>query len=536
MNCPNCKNPVSPNARFCGTCGQVVQSAAAADPSMRPPPSPIVPGVPGAAAVAAGPATGASSAWTATQTALPGILQRIKNILVSPRIEWPVIASEPTSIQQLFIGYVLPLAALVALLTFIRMSLIGVSMPFGGTLRMPLVSSLESAVISCVFGCLGVFIAGLIINGLAPTFGGTRDTRQALKVAAYSFTPAYLSSVLALSPVMPRLLQFVAGLYGIYLLYLGLPVVMRSAGERAVGYTAAVVICTILLGILFGVMAGALGIFGHASGLMGSNAGLMGYDTAQSRLIAQQQGAAAVGNIIGSALGTDAQGKAGLTAALSNLAKAGEQSMAATSAANSAPINAPLAPPASQSAAPATSSAADSAPTLAAVGGLASALGGALAGDHRVEVVDFKSLTALLPPDLPGMRRTDSRGETQAAIGVKTASATGTYQGDNGAAMHIEITDLSAVSGLIGLAGALEQESTSQSDTGFERNASIGGRSVHEKYDSRARHGELTVMLAKRFQVELTGDGVDISTLEQALGHMDLGRLESMKDQGGSAK
>jgi hypothetical protein len=533
MNCPNCKNPVSPNARFCGTCGQVVQSVAAPGEPMAPPPSPR-PAVPNGAGASS--AAAVSSAWSATQTALPGILQRIKNILVSPRTAWPVIASEPTSIQQLFVGYVLPLAALAALMTFIRMSLIGVNMPFGGTLRMPLVSSLESALISCVFGCLGVFIAGLIINGLAPTFGATRDTRQALKVAAYSFTPAYLSSVLALSPVMPRLLQFVAGLYGIYLLYLGLPVVMRSAGERAVGYTAAVVICTILLGILLGVLAGALGIFGHASGLMGSNAGLMGYDTAQSRLIAQQQGAAAVGSLIGSALGTDAQGKAGLTAALSNLAKAGEQSMAATSAANGAPINAPLGLPASQSAAPPTNGAADSAPTLAAVGGLATALGGALAGDHRVEVVDFKSLTALLPADLPGMRRTDSRGETQAAIGVKTASATGTYQGDNGAAMHIEITDLSAVSGLIGLAGALAQESTSQSDTGFERNASIGGRSVHEKYDSRARHGELTVMLAKRYQVELTGDGVEISTLEQALGRIDLGRLESMKDQGGSPK
>lgn len=533
MNCPNCKNPVSPNARFCGTCGQAVQSAAAADDRSAPRPSPIAGGVPGGAA-AASTAPGASAAWSAAQASLPGILQRIKNILISPRTEWPVIASEPTSIQQLFVVYVLPLAALVAVMTFVRMSLIGVNIPFGGTLRMPLAASLESALLGCVFGCLGVFLVGLIINGLAPTFGGSRDTRQALKVAAYSFTPGYLSSVLALSPVMAGLLQFVAGLYGIYLLYLGLPVLMRSAGERAVGYTAAVVICTVLLGILLGVLGGVFGLFGHASGLMGSNSGLMGNDSAQSQLAAQQQAATVVGNIMGSALGTDAHGKAGLTAALSNLAKAGEQ--AAATADNNSPLNAPVNAPSAVSAAPATGSAADNAATLAAVGGLATALGGALGGDHRVEVVDFKSLTALLPPDLPGMKRTGARGETQAAIGVKTASATGTYQGDHGEAMNIKITDMSAVSGLIGLAGALAQESTSQSDTGFERNETLGGRYVHEKYDSLGRRGELTVLLAKRYQVEVTGNGVNMSTLEQALGRIDLGRLESMKDQGGTPK
>jgi len=68
-----------------------------------------------------------------------------------------------------------------------------------------------------------------------------------MKVAAYSLTPACLSSILALSPVLPTLLQFLAGCYGIYVLYLGLPVVMRAPKERALGYTATVVICTILM-------------------------------------------------------------------------------------------------------------------------------------------------------------------------------------------------------------------------------------------------------------------------------------------------
>jgi hypothetical protein len=314
--------------------------------------------------------------------------------------------------------------------------------------------------------------------------------------------------------VLPSLLQFVVLCYGLYVLYLGLPVVMRSPRERALGYTATVVICTFLLGIVLSLAAGALGIFTHSTGFAGSNAA--------ARAAAQEQGAATVGNVIGNALGTDAQGKAGLTAALSNLAKAGEQNSAATTPTDNA----------TQGAAPANSSPADSAQNAgAAVGGLLGALGGALGGDHPKQAVDFKSLTPLLPTDLPGMTRTDARGESQSAIGVKTASATGTYQGGGGT-VHVEISDMTAVSGLIGMAGAMVQNTTSESDSGFERERVIDGRSVHEKYDIPSKHGELTVMVAKRFQVGVNGDGVDMNTLEQSLRRIDLARLESMKDQG----
>ena len=73
-----------------------------------------------------------------------------------------------------------------------------------------------------------IFLIGLIINALAPRFAGTSDRRQALKTAAYAFTPAWLSAVFGLLPGVAPLLQFVAGLYGIYLLYLGLPTMMRG--------------------------------------------------------------------------------------------------------------------------------------------------------------------------------------------------------------------------------------------------------------------------------------------------------------------
>jgi hypothetical protein len=435
-----------------------------------------------------------------------------------------VIAPEPTSIAQLYIGYVMPLSALAAILSFVHMSLIGVSVPFAGAIRTPMASGLMYSIAAFGFGLVGLFLVGLIINALAPTFSGVRDQRQALKVAAYSLTPAWLSAVLALSPILPTLLQLIAGLYGIYVLYLGLPIVMRSPREKAVGYTAAVVICTILLGILFGVLSIAAGRLGLMPGSVAS-------DSAAQAAAGQEQGANIVGNIIGNALGTDDKGKAGLTAALSNLVKAGQQptSGGANGADNSSSGG--------QGNASANNTTSDSAQNpMAAAGGLLTALGGALGGNHRVEVVDFKALTPLLPGSLPSMKRLDAKGENQAAVGVKTASATANYQGDNGTGVQIVISDMSGVSGLLDLAGALVQSTTSQSDSGYEKDTVISGRSVHEKFDAKARKGDLSVLLTKRFQVEITGDGVDMSSLEQALGQVDLAHLESMKDQGAQPK
>ncbi len=518
MNCPKCQNPLAPNARFCGVCGQPVAAA--------PSPERVAAAPSGTGASGASAATASWSVPPPSLPALPGLLERIKNILLTPRAEWPIIASEPTVPAQLFVGYVAPLALLAAVMAFIHVSLIGVSMPFGGALRTPVLSGVITAAMTVVFACVGVFLIGVIINFLAPTFGGTRDLRQALKCSAYSLTPAYLGAVLALSPVMATLLQLLAGCYGLYVLGLGLPVLMRSPKERAVGYTATVVVCTFLLGIVFTFASMALGIAGHASGLMGSNE------------VSQQQSAEAVGNIIGGALGTDAKGKAGLSAALNNLVKAGEQSEAATGSAKAPDAPAATTTAAGSNSAGAGGSAANTTAQnpAAAVGGLMNALGGALGGDHPVAVVDFHALTALLPTTVAGMKRTDARGESQGAMGVKTASATGMYQGDNGTRIQVEITDMSAVSGLMGLAGSMVQSTTSESTTGFERDQAVGGRTVHERFDNAAKHGVLTALVAKRYQVELTGEGVEMGTLEQALGGVDLGRLEAMKDQGGPAK
>ncbi len=189
---------------------------------------------------------------------LAGLVERIRNIVTAPRAEWPVIAAEPTSIRRLYSGYVAPMAAFAAAMSFIRMSIVGVTPPWGGTIRTSVASALMASVVTFVLGLIGLLLVGLIINMLAPAFSGGRNPRQALKTAAYALTPAWLGTALTFLP-LGSFLQLVAGLYGIYVLYLGLPVMMGIPRAKADGYAVAVVVCTILVGILFGAVGAVLG-------------------------------------------------------------------------------------------------------------------------------------------------------------------------------------------------------------------------------------------------------------------------------------
>ena len=228
-------------ARFCAHCGQPL-NASSPEEAIPPGGSDAGPGV-----------------WNAgAAVSAHSLIERAKRILLTPNSEWPIIEAEATSVSQLFKGYLVPLAAFAAVMSFIRMSLIGV-----GFWHLPVITGLLYALLRFGSVLLGIYLVGLIIDGLAPTFAGQRNQRQALKTAAYAFTPAALGALLGLFPVLGPVLQLVAALYSIYLLYLGLPLLMRSPQDKAVGYTATAVVCTIFVLLLLGIV---MSVFGRMTG------------------------------------------------------------------------------------------------------------------------------------------------------------------------------------------------------------------------------------------------------------------------------
>jgi hypothetical protein len=189
------------------------------------------------------------------------LIERAKNIVLQPKSEWDVIVDEDTATGDLYKSYIAPLAAIGPVASFLGLSLIGTSVPFLGTIRMPILSGLSMAIVSYVMALVGVFVISLVIDYLAPTFGGEKNQGQALKLAAYSMTPAWLAGVLHLIPML-GVLVLLASLYGLYLLYLGLPVLMKAPQDKALPYTAVVVVCAIVVSVIIGAVAGMFGSMG----------------------------------------------------------------------------------------------------------------------------------------------------------------------------------------------------------------------------------------------------------------------------------
>ncbi len=173
------------------------------------------------------------------------LVERVKAILLTPATEWPVIEQEQATVGGLYTGYIAPLAAIAPIAGLIGMSVFGMRLPLLGTYRMPIGSALMSAIVHYVLALVSVYVLALIIDALAPTFGGQPNRIQALKVAAYASTASWLAGIFAIVPALSIL--GLLGLYSLYLIYLGLPVLMRAPPEKAAGYTGAVVVSAVVL-------------------------------------------------------------------------------------------------------------------------------------------------------------------------------------------------------------------------------------------------------------------------------------------------
>jgi Yip1 domain len=181
------------------------------------------------------------------------LVERAKNILLQPKQEWPVIDAEATSVGDLYRNYIAILAAVPVVAAFIGTSIVGISLPGMGSLRIPFGAGVTRMIMSYVLGLVGVYILALIINALAPSFAGQKNFLQALKVAAYSSTASWLAGIFAVLPLLGIL--GLLGLYSLYLIYTGLPTLMKTPADKALSYTVVVIVCAIVLFILIGALS-----------------------------------------------------------------------------------------------------------------------------------------------------------------------------------------------------------------------------------------------------------------------------------------
>ena len=411
------------------------------------------------------------------------LIARVQAILLTPKTEWPVIAAEPETVAGLYKKYILILAAIPAVAGFIKGSLIGVSVPFLGTVRTPVGMGITAMIVSYALTLGLVYLLALIINALAPNFGGEKNPIQALKVAAYSYTAGWVASIANIVPWIGWLVALAGAIYGIYLLYLGLAPTMRNPEEKSVLYTVVIVVIGFLLSLVIGAIVGGI----TAAGTMAA-------------------GAAAIGST-GSNISVDKDSALGKLAAIG--AQMEKQSKKLEAAQKSGDANA-QAEAASQM------------------------LGAVLGGGDRVEALAPDAIKPFLPERRGDFKRESMSVERSGAMGVQVSTGSARYVDANGTRLELEITDMGGAKGIMALAGFAGIEQDRQTEYGYEKTYKQDGRLVHEQWDNSSRSGEFGIVLGDRFAVKLSGygEGLDANILKAALGKLDLAGLEALRNEG----
>ena len=411
------------------------------------------------------------------------LIARAKAILLTPKTEWPVIAAEPATVPDLYKNWIAILAAIPPIAGFIKGSLIGYG-AFGFSYRVGIGAGLAGAIVAYALALAMAYVMALIIDALAPNFGAQKNPVQALKTVAYAWTASWVAGIGQILPGIGWLVAIAGAVYGIYLLYLGLPHTMKAPEDKAVGYTAVSVILAIVLGWVCGLVV--VGITG-AGAVMGAGAGSLGLGGNGGEVTIDKD--SALGKLDAFGKKMEAAGKRMEDAQKSGDADAQAKAMGAV-------------------------------------------IGAAMGGGDQVEALAPDVLKPFVPDTLAGLPRTDFSAEKNGAMGMQVSTANATYSDNSGRSLRLEVTDMGSAKGIMAMAGwaALQQER--ETSTGYEKTYKQDGRLVHEEWDNQDRHGEFSVVLGDRFTVKLSGNADSIDQIKGAVGSLNLAGLEALKAQG----
>ena len=403
------------------------------------------------------------------------LIQRAQDILLKPKDTWPAIAAEPATVSSIYQNWLLIVAAIPPVAAFIGLSIIGVG-GFGFGFRVPLFAGIGHMVLSYALSLGMVYVLALIVDALAPSFGGTKNPIAALKLVAYGSTAGFVGGVFSLLPML-SVLGLLASLYSIYLIYLGLPVLMRNPPEKSVAYTAVVVV----IGFVAMLVLSAL----TATALPGRHMGFGGWG-AQPDVALKVPGGEV--RIDGSKMEEMARKMEEAGKRMEQAQKRGDSDAAGK-----------------------------------ALGEMMGAVGGA--GGQPIPAAELK---ALLPETLGGLARESFEAQNNAAMGLASSSARGRYAGGD-RRVELSITDMGSLAGLAGVAGWANMTVDRETDGQVEKVYKQGTRTVREQYRKDGSHGEVTVILPNGVIVEARGNGVDPASLKKFVDGLDLARLETLQ-------
>ncbi len=412
------------------------------------------------------------------------LIQRVQDILLKPKETWPAIAAEPGDTAAIYTGYVMILAAIGPIAGFIGLSVIGAG-AFGISVRVPLMLGLVHLIVSYVLTLLAVFVMALIVNALAPTFGGTKSQINALKLVAYGMTASFIGGIFGLIPML-GILALVAALYSIYLFYTGVPVLMKCPPDKAPAYTVVAIVIGIVAGVILGalsgmVMGGGMMMAGGIGGMPGRHLGTPGGDVT----IKTPGGEVSIN-----------------TSKMEEMSKKMEAAGKAMEAAQAKG-------------------------DTAAAGKAMGEMMGAMTGSSGVPI-PAQDLKALLPESIGDLKRESFEASGGSGLGISASSAKAGYAaGDKH--VQLSITDMGGLGGLAALGAWANVTSDRETNDEIEKVYKQGNRTVREQARKDGSHAEVTVITENGVIVEARGQKVDVGALRKVIEDVGLSKLEAMK-------
>ena len=405
---------------------------------------------------------------------LTGIIARVKAILLTPAAEWAKIEVEPATVGSLYTGYILVLAAIGPVCSAIGGLVFGYGVWFV-RFRPSVGAALSQAIVHYVLSLVSVFVLALIIDALAPSFDGQKNRIQAFKVATYASTAAWLAGVFSLIPGLSIL--GLAGLYSVYLLYLGLPLLMKAPEAKAPIYTLVTIVAALILfAIAFAITAPMVGM-GTLASMSSTSPGTIA-GTGSSGSIELPNGQQLDVNKMQNAVNQ-----------LGNLAKQFQQAQPNSGATPGSTPGSPIAP------------------------------------GTVVTPVSVDALKALLPDSLPGGYK---RIETQTGAMLGGVHAEATYE-NAGKRVVVSVTDLAAAGAIASLATAFGVESDRETATGFEKVGRVNGQLTTQEWDRTSLHGKYGVLLDDRFLIDAEGNAPSFDDLKNAVAAVGPDRVLRLK-------
>ncbi|MEZ5662041.1 MAG: Yip1 family protein [Burkholderiaceae bacterium] len=409
------------------------------------------------------------------------LVERVKAMLLRPRETWPEVAAEAHDVVTIYRDYLVYLAGVSALASFVGLSLVG----FGGMgfhVRVPWLSGLAYMVVGFVLTLAMVYVAARVADALAPRFNGQKDFASAFRLVAYGATAALLGGVFQILPVL-SILGLLAALYSIFLLYTGVPVMLKVPEDKAIPFTAVLVVCVLVLGWLVSLVSAGMTGVGMGGPMHGASA--PGRGDVEIRMP-----------------GTDIRIDTG------RLEEAGRQMEAVARRMEDAQAQG------------------DNRAAGQALGEMVGAMTGASQGGQPYAP---ERMQRALPDRLLQLERTAIEARTDSAMGMTLSRVSAEYGSDRGR-VEVVLQDIGAVPALAMAMGAwagstVNRETQDEVENVFQRD----GMTFKESYRKDGSRSELTGLLSNGVLVELTGDEMAIDALRQAWRELDIQALAGLK-------